>query len=155
MKHYSASVTGFALLPEFGCAFLAASLSGRLLASIGSRSVMLIGLFLSVLGCFAFVFVDAKTSYVLLACVLAVFGFGLSLVQPATAEIVIAHAPKTQSGIASGVLNVSRQVGGVLGVAVLGNLVGNQQTFIAGMHLAFVVAGGILVLGFVSAWLFT
>jgi DHA2 family methylenomycin A resistance protein-like MFS transporter len=155
MKHYAASVTGLALLPEFGCAFLAASLSGRLLANIGSRRVMLIGLFLSVLGCFAFVFVDAKTSYVLLACMLAVFGFGLSLLQPATAEIVISQVPKTQSGIASGVLNASRQVGGVLGVAILGDLVGNQQTFIAGMHIAFVVAGGVLVLGFVSAWFFT
>jgi len=49
-------------------------------------------------------------------------------------------------------LNVSRQVGGVIGVAILGALVGNQQTFLSGMHLAFVIAGG--VLGLVAAWVF-
>ncbi len=48
-------------------------------------------------------------------------------------------------------LNVSRQVGGVIGVALLGTLLENQQTFLAGMHLAFVIAGGVLILGLVSA----
>lgn len=43
---------------------------------------------------------------------------------------------------------------GVFGVAILGTLVGNQQTFLLGMHIAFVVAGGVLVLGLVAAWVF-
>jgi len=51
-------------------------------------------------------------------------------------------------------LNVSRQVGEVIGVALLRRLVGNQQTFLWGMHLAFVVCGGGLILGLVSAWVF-
>ncbi|MBO0780059.1 MAG: MFS transporter [Ktedonobacteraceae bacterium] len=155
MKHYSASLTGFALLPEFVCAFCASSLSGRLLISIGPRRVLLSGFFLSALACLAFISVDARISYMLLACMLAILGFGLSLVLPAMVGIVTSHAPKTQAGIASGMLNVSRQVGGALGVAILGSFVGNQQTFIAGMHLAFVVAVGVLALGFVSTWFFT
>jgi len=51
-------------------------------------------------------------------------------------------------------LNVSRQVGGVVGVAILGTLVGNQQTFLSGMHLAFVIAGGVPVLALVTALVF-
>ena len=51
-------------------------------------------------------------------------------------------------------LNVSRQVGGVIGVAILGALVANQQTFLWVMHLAFVIAGGVLVLALVVAWVF-
>jgi hypothetical protein len=51
-------------------------------------------------------------------------------------------------------LNVSRQVGGVIGVAILGTLVGNQMTFLWGMHTAFVVCAGVLILGLVSAWVF-
>jgi DHA2 family methylenomycin A resistance protein-like MFS transporter len=85
---------------------------------------------------------------------LAVLGFGLSLVLPSMAVIVTSHTPKTQAGIASGILNVSRQVGGFLGVAILGDFVSSQQMFIAGMHIAFVVAGGVLVLGFTSVWFF-
>jgi sugar phosphate permease len=69
-------------------------------------------------------------------------------------EAAVSHAPKAQAGIASGMLNVSRQVGGVIGVAILGALVGNQQTFLPGMHLAFVIAGGVLVFGLVAAWVF-
>ena len=51
-------------------------------------------------------------------------------------------------------LNVSRQVGGVIGVAILGTLVSNQLTFVSGMHLAFVIAGGVLVLALGVAWIF-
>ncbi len=124
------------------------------MASIGTKSVIIIGLLFSALGCFGMVLVKTQTTYVLLACLLAVLGGGLALVLPAMTEAAISHAPQAQSGIASGMPNVSRQVGGVFGVAILGTLVGNQQTFISGMHLAFVIAGGVLVLALVFAWVF-
>ncbi len=151
-KHYSPSLTGLALLPSFASAILATSLSGRLMASIGTKNVIIIGLLFSALGCFGMVLVETQTNYVFLACLLAVLGGGLALVLPAMTEAAISHAPRAQSGIAAGMLNVSRQVGGVIGVAILGTLVGNQQTFLLGMHLAFVIAGGVLVLGLVAAW---
>jgi len=154
VKHYPPSLTGLALLPSFGCALLATSLSGTLMARIGTKSVMVIGLILATLGCFGFLMVDTRTGYLLLACIIAVLGFGLALVLPSMTEAVISHAPKAQSGIAAGMLNVSRQVGGVIGVAILGTLVSNQQTFLPGMHLAFVIAGGVLLLALVCAWVF-
>jgi DHA2 family methylenomycin A resistance protein-like MFS transporter len=119
------------------------------MARIGVKRVMVIGLILSALGCFGFVLVENQTSYLLLACIIAVLGFGLASVLPAMTEPAISHAPRAQSGIASGMLNVSRQVGGVIGVAILGALVGNQQVFLPGMHLAFAIAGGVLVLALV------
>jgi DHA2 family methylenomycin A resistance protein-like MFS transporter len=154
VKHYSPSLTGLALLPSFGCALLATSLSGALMPRIGVKRVMVIGLLLSATACFGFVLVDSQTSYLLLACIIAVLGFGLASVLPAMTESAISHAPRAQSGIASGMLNVSRQVGGVIGVAILGALVGNQLTFVSGMHLAFVIAGGVLLLALVVAWNF-
>ena len=125
-----------------------------LMASIGPKRVMVISLLLSALSCFGLVLVDTQASYLLLACLLAVLGGGLVSVLPAKAESAISHAPRAQSGIAAGMLNVSRQVGGVIGVAILGALVGNQQTFLSGLHLAFVIAGGVLLLGLVAAWVF-
>ncbi|GHO47034.1 MFS transporter [Ktedonospora formicarum] len=154
VQHYTPSLTGLALLPSFGSALLATSLSGMLMARIGTKRVMVIGLLLSTLACFGFLLVEIHTNYLLLACITAVLGFGLALILPAMTEAVMSHAPKAQSGIASGMLNVSRQVGGVIGVAILGTLVGNQQMFLSGMHLAFVVAGGVLFLGLVCAWVF-
>jgi DHA2 family methylenomycin A resistance protein-like MFS transporter len=154
VKHYSPSLTGLALLPSFGCALLASSLSGTFMARIGSKRLMVIGLLLSAVACFGLVMVDSQTSYLLLACLLAVLGFGLASVLPAMTESALAHAPRAQAGIASGMLNVSRQVGGVIGVAILGALVGNQQTFLSGMHLAFGIAGGVLVFALGAAWVF-
>jgi DHA2 family methylenomycin A resistance protein-like MFS transporter len=143
-----------ALLPAFASAILATLLSGRLMASLGTKNVIIIGLLFSALGCFGMVLVETQTNYVFLSCLLFVLGGGLALVLPAMTEAAISHAPKAQSGIASGMLNVSRQVGGVIGVAILGTLVGNQQTFLSGMHIAFVIAGGLLILGLVAAWVF-
>ena len=153
-KHYSPSLTGLALLPAFASAFLATSLTGRLMASLGTKNVILIGLLVSALGCFGMVLVDTQTNYVFLACLFFVLGGGLALVFPTMTQAAISHAPQAQSGIASGMLNVSRQVGGVIGIAILGTLVGNQQTFLWGMHTAFVVCAGVLILGLVSAWVF-
>ena len=89
VKHYPPSLTGLALIPAFGFALLATSLSGMLMARIGSKRVMVIGLLLSALGCFGFVMVDTQTGYVLLACLFAVLGFGLALVLPAMTESTI------------------------------------------------------------------
>ncbi len=51
-------------------------------------------------------------------------------------------------------LYVSRQVGGVIGVAILGTIVGNQLTFISGMPLAFMIAGGVLIFALVVVLVF-
>lgn len=154
VQHYSPSFTGLALLPSFGCALLATSLSGTLMACIRTKCVMVMDLSLSALACFGFLLVGTHTSYLLLAYITAVLGFGPASVLPAMTEAAISHAPRTQSGIASGMLNVSRQVGGVIGVAILGTLVGSQQAFLSGMHLAFVIAGSVLLLALVVAWIF-
>ena len=74
--------------------------------------------------------IKAGESHLLLACLLVALGFGLSCVLLAMTETMLSYASRSQSGIASGMLNVSRQVGEVIGVAILGTLVGNQQTFL-------------------------
>ena len=51
-------------------------------------------------------------------------------------------APRERAGIAAAVLNASRQVGGVLGVALLGAFVRRHNSFVPGMYVALVIAGG-------------
>ncbi|MBO0783549.1 MAG: MFS transporter, partial [Ktedonobacteraceae bacterium] len=50
VKHYSPSLTGVALLPSFGCALLATSLSGTFMARLGAKRVMVMGLILAAAG---------------------------------------------------------------------------------------------------------
>jgi DHA2 family methylenomycin A resistance protein-like MFS transporter len=49
-------------------------------------------------------------------------GLGIGMTMPAMTAVVLASAPREQSGIASGVLSASRQAGGAIGVALLGSV---------------------------------
>ena len=71
---------------------------------------------------------------------LIAIGFGTAFTMPAMTAAVIESAPKNRSGIAAAVLNASRQVGSVLGVAILGSFVGVHHLSIAGMHRAMLIA---------------
>jgi hypothetical protein len=72
--------------------------------------------------------------------------------------------PGTQAGVASAVISTSRQVGGALGVAVLGAVAAARYggatpqadplAFLAGVHAAYLLAGVALAMGAVAAALF-
>jgi Na+/melibiose symporter-like transporter len=72
--------------------------------------------------------------------------------------------PGTQAGVASAVISTSRQVGGALGVAVLGAVAAarygratpqtDPAAFLAGVRAAYLVAGAALAVGAVAAALF-
>jgi len=63
------------------------------------------------------------TSYWLLAVALAVLGAGLGLVNPPITDTGVSGMPPAQAGVASAVISVTRQVGSLLGVAVMGDMV--------------------------------
>jgi MFS transporter, DHA2 family, methylenomycin A resistance protein len=150
LRHLSPLATGLALLPESGVVAVASAISGRMAAKVGPRRPMLIGLATGSVGLLAMVIIDTATPYIGMCAMLAATGFGISFTMPAMTAAVIASAPGARSGIASAALNASRQVGGVLGVAMLGALVSGTD-FIAGMHVALAVAGGV----FLAGWLLT
>jgi MFS transporter, DHA2 family, methylenomycin A resistance protein len=60
---------------------------------------------------------------------------------------VVEEAPHERVGIAAAVLNASRQVGGVLGVALLSAFVRRHNSFVPRMHVALLIAGGTFVVG--------
>ena len=72
--------------------------------------------------------------------------------------------PATQAGVASAVIQTSRQVGGALGVAVLGAVAAahdggatpdaDPAAFLAGVHAAYLVAGAAVAAGALAAVLF-
>lgn len=115
---------------------------------------MLIGLLIGSAGFLLMTLVNATTGYLLLVLMLMAIGFGMAFTMPAMTTAVVSSVPKERSGIAAGVVNASRQVGGTLSVAVLGSLVSQRATFIPGMHVALALAGGAFLLGFLLTLLF-
>ena len=141
-----------------------APLAGRLASRAGYRVPVTAGLLLAGAGLLALTGIEPATPYAQLWWKLALLGAGLGLsISPATAAGVAAM-PGTQAGVASAVISTSRQVGGALGVAVLGAVAAarygaatpasDPAGFLAGVHAAYRVAAAALAVAALAAWLF-
>jgi DHA2 family methylenomycin A resistance protein-like MFS transporter len=121
----SAIQAGLAILPEGICVSLGSLLSGRLTARAGGpRPTLVLGLSLAAAGLVGLAVLGADAPYAALVAPLAATGLGMSLTMPAATTAVVEAAPGGRAGLAAGVINASRQVGGVIGVALLGALTG-------------------------------
>jgi MFS transporter, DHA2 family, methylenomycin A resistance protein len=144
---YSALVAGLALLPQMGMATVGSALSGAFTARAGGpRPTMLTGLAVGGAGLLGLIMIGPHTPYVLLVGPLVAAGFGMSFTMPAATTAVVEGAPADRSGLASGAINAARQVGGVIGVALLGALVSGGPV-IPGLRIALAIAGGAFFAG--------
>ncbi|UKS31064.1 MFS transporter [Paenibacillus sp. HWE-109] len=156
MLGLSAHLAGFALLPMMIPLAFNPILTGRIVGRIGARIPMTVGFSLGALGTLLLVWLNVNTSYALTLIGLLLIGFGVSLTLPALMATVIASVPKEQTGAVSGALNASRQIGAMLGVAVLGSILSGKGSFIEGMHLSLIVitvilfGGSLLSLAFIG-----
>ncbi|MFF5337778.1 MFS transporter [Streptomyces sp. NPDC013181] len=119
--------------------------AGRLAARYGFRPVVTAGLVLAGLGLVALGAVHADTGYGNVWWRLALAGTGFALtMSPLTGAAIQAAAPQ-EGGLASGISSTTRQIGAVLGVAVLGAVVRARQSggasFGSGLDTAFTAAG--------------
>jgi EmrB/QacA subfamily drug resistance transporter len=122
VKGYSALQAGVRTLPFAIAMVVAAVSSPKVVQRIGTKLVVAAGLALMA-GGFAIASTnDASTSYSVIATAMVLMGFGLgSAAAPAT-ESILASLPREKAGVGSAVNDTTREVGGTLGVAVLGSI---------------------------------
>jgi MFS family permease len=118
--------TGLAFLPMTALITIVNLAAGWLTARFGPRLPLVLGQALAATGYFALAGVDAATPYATVVGPLLAAGVGSALAVPAMTAAVLAHADKQQVGIASGALNATRPIGGVIGVGVFGSLVAGK-----------------------------
>ena len=150
--------TGLAFLPMTLVIMLVASRAGKLVGRFGVRTVMGSGLVLMSAGMLLFARIGPSGSawgYIVLPGVLTTAGIALSIV-PSTIFATQGAGP-AQAGLASGLVNTSRQAGGGLGLAVLITLAtgytrgavgkGTAVTvaLTEGFRLAFLVGAGLVI----------
>ncbi|MFD0020239.1 MFS transporter [Streptomyces sp. NPDC058382] len=133
--------------------------AGRLAARYGFRIVVTTGLALAGLGLLALGMVHADTGYGNVWWRLGVVGIGFALtMSPLTGAAIQAVSPQ-EGGLASGIISTTRQIGAVLGVAVLGAIVRSRQSggasFEAGLDSVFLAAGAVTLATavFTGLWL--
>ncbi|MDX6690169.1 MAG: hypothetical protein QOG15_1626 [Solirubrobacteraceae bacterium] len=127
--HDDALEAGLKFLPMTGSVFLGSRLAPRLVARFGVRATVVAGMLSATAGLIILTSVAPGGSYlavVLPGGVLSSLGMGLALV-PATIAAV-QGVPAAQSGLASGLLNTSRLVGGALGLAVLSTIASSRTS---------------------------
>ncbi len=161
---YSALKTGLLYLPFSVTLIGASAAASRLVDSFTPKPVLLTGLFIATAGFVILTRVSGHgdyTSHVLPAMIVLGAGLGLSFV-PITISATNGVAA-TESGLASGLLNTTQQVGGSLGLAILSSVSTSRVTsaldsgspvslaLTHGFKGAFIVAALLCALGFVTA----
>jgi DHA2 family methylenomycin A resistance protein-like MFS transporter len=155
VRGYSPVVTGLTFLPMTLSVVGANLLAGRLVMRSGPRALVVTGLLVAASGLIALVTMGPATRYAAMVLPLVAVGGGWGLVVPPLNTALVGSVPAHRVGIAAGVFNAARQVGGVVGVALFGSLLA-QGPFVAGMRLALaaaavaLVAAGAIALGFVD-----
>ena len=123
VRGYSALESGVRTLPMTLMVMLIAPIAGKLSTRIGPRPLMVGGMLVMSLGLASLTRLSIDASYWTVIFPSFIFvGAGVSMAMPTTTGVAMGSVDPARAGIASGVVNASRQVGGALGVAVLGSI---------------------------------
>jgi predicted MFS family arabinose efflux permease len=118
----SALASGLEVAP-FGLGLgLSASLSGRLVARFGPAAVMLAGLLTAAAGFVPLLFLSAGSPAVLVLAGTALVGCGIGAMAPPVTAVIMNDVGTEKAGDGAAVNQVARQVGGALGVAIVGSV---------------------------------
>jgi EmrB/QacA subfamily drug resistance transporter len=159
---YSAIHAGLSYLPLALTIMASAGIASGLVTKVGYKSVLAIGLLFIVAGLTWFSRVSVGggfTTDILGPSLLAAAGLGFAFVT--TTIAAVAGVEEKESGLASGLINTSQQIGGALGLAVLSSLAtshtsnvlsdgsGLKDALTEGFQIAFLGGAAIAALGFV------
>ena len=158
---YSPIRAGLAFLPMTLCIVAGSTLASRLVGRVGAKPILVTGMASLTVGLFWFTDISPTGTYLgdmLFPSLLTAIGIGLAFV-PATISAV-AGVARQEAGLASGLVNTARLVGGALGLAVLAAIATSRTNtelhhagttahaaLVSGFQLAFVVSAGFALVG--------
>jgi len=163
--HYGPLQTGLAFLPwTMTVGALSLGITARLVGRFGPIRVLITGMSTVIVGLGLLTTVGAHTSF-FPTIFLAYFAIGLGIGSAFMPLLTIAMAdvPAADAGLGSGIINVSQQVSGALGLAVLSTLATNRThaletthdqlvgSLLAGYHLAFTIGAATVAVGVLAA----
>jgi EmrB/QacA subfamily drug resistance transporter len=123
VRGYSPLVAAVAVLPLSATMMPAARITPRLVSRYGARRICVTGLVLVAVGLVILSRIGPNSSYLLVLTGLIPLGIGMgAAMTPATSAITEA-LPQAQQGVGSALNDLSREVGGALGTAIIGSIV--------------------------------
>jgi EmrB/QacA subfamily drug resistance transporter len=119
---YTPLVAGIALVPAALGMIVGTGVGAHMAAQLGGRIAVIAGTLFAAGGvAVQATFIDG-TSYVPTGVGLLLFGLGAGIAMPAATELIMATLPPARAGVGSAVNDTVRELGGALGVAVIGSV---------------------------------
>ena len=156
---FSPTKAGLAFVPMALCMAVFAGISGPVSAWAGAHRTVAFGLVLTTAGLFLFWLLGRNASFAQLMPGFVLFGAGSGLMNVPLVNTVLGSMPQEQSGMASALLNNSREVAGLLGITVIGAVLRSRQgaalshgalpapAFLDGYHAGLIVTIALVAVG--------
>jgi len=119
---YSALQAGLRMAPIALVLFIVAPASSTFVQRFGSKLVVAGGLTIAAASLVMFGMLNEHSSYAMVLLAIMVLGLGMALTMAPATESIMGSLPREKAGVGSAVNDTTRQVGGALGVAIIGSL---------------------------------
>jgi MFS family permease len=162
---FSPVKAGLAFVPMALCVAVFAAIAPRVEAVAGAHRTVAAGMAFMVVGLILFARLGLHTTYASLLPGFMLFGAGAGLMNVPLTNAVMQTVPQARAGVASALLNASREVAGLLGVTVIGAVLSTRQSaalrsgtdpvhaFVDGYHLGLWVTIILLAAGVAVSYL--
>jgi cyanate permease len=162
---FSPTKAGLAFVPMALCVALFASLAPRVEARAGGHRTVAFGMLLMVIGLVLFARLGQGAGFTDLLPGFMLFGAGAGLMNVPLTNAVMEAVPQASAGVASALLNASREVAGLLGITVIGAVLRSRQgaalragasplhAFLDGYHTGLLVTIALLAAGVAVSYL--
>ncbi|HEX6526971.1 MAG TPA: MFS transporter [Streptosporangiaceae bacterium] len=161
---FSPTKAGLTFVPMAITLAVFAGIAPRVEARIGGHRAVALGMALMVAGLVLFARLGQQASFGSLMPGFIVFGAGAGLMNVPVTNVVLESIPQARAGIASALLNASREIAGLLGITVIGAVLRSSQAaavasgsnpvhaFVDGYHSGLWVTIALLAAGVVLSY---
>ena len=144
---YSPLGAGLRMIPYALTMMVVAPLSARVVERLGTKRVVTMGLLIISTALLALSFIGATTAYPIVITMFCVMAAGMGMTMAPATESVMGSLPREKAGVGSAVNDTTRQMGGALGVAVIGSVVSSVYAgHISDLAERFGLTGGDLTM---------
>lgn len=141
VKGYTPLEAGVRTLPSALCMILVSPQSPRLVTRFGVRNVVTAGFVSVSCGLVVMASLRPDSPYPQVALGLVLMSSGLAMVMPPSSQLIVGSLPLHKAGVGSAVNDVTREVGGALGIAVIGSLLSSGYQRVMDGEVAGLPAG--------------
>lgn len=138
--------TGVVFMPMMLIGLALTPFSARVVERFGARPPIFLGLLSMTVGLGVLAVLPSSTPLWALSALMVLVGLGGPLTMPPVTAVLLNHVPTNRTGIASGVFNTSRQIGGAMAVAIFGALLAHNAQFMTGLRDSLLLAAAVLLI---------